>query len=384
MRFIKRGNIMKKITFLMLHLNYGGIEKQVTTLANELSKEYKIEIISLYNILSGKSFYELDERINVKYIFNSGPNRSEIKNALKKFKLINLVSELRKAFKMLYTKYFGLKKIINKLNTDILISSRIEFSKQIKRDDIITISQEHSFIDEKKYIKKVRRSFKHIKYLVVMTKGAKQKYDEWLKEEKVKPEVVVIPNMIKENKTEKNSTLDNNQIISVGRLEEVKDFYTLILVFSVIVKKYPNYVLKIIGEGSMREKLEEQIKNCNLEKKVILTGKLNENEINNQFLKSDVFVLTSKSESFSLVLCEAMNYGVPCVAFDVDVGPREIIQNGKNGFLIEDRNIDLMIKKIDGLLSNNDIRKKMGIDAKKKASQYYPDKILDKWVYILK
>lgn len=384
MRFIKRGNIMKKITFLMLHLNYGGIEKQVTTLANELSKEYKIEIISLYNILSGKSFYELDERINVKYIFNSGPNRSEIKNALKKFKLINLVSELRKAFKMLYTKYFGLKKIINKLNTDILISSRIEFSKQIKRDDIITISQEHSFIDEKKYIKKVKRSFKHIKYLVVMTKGAKQKYDEWLKEEKVKPEVVVIPNMIKENKTEKNSTLDNNQIISVGRLEEVKDFYTLILVFSVIVKKYPNYVLKIIGEGSMREKLEEQIKNCNLEKKVILTGKLNENEINNQFLKSDVFVLTSKSESFSLVLCEAMNYGVPCVAFDVDVGPREIIQNGKNGFLIEDRNIDLMIKKIDGLLSNNDIRKKMGIDAKKKASQYYPDKILDKWVYILK
>lgn len=384
MRFIKRGNIMKKITFLMLHLNYGGIEKQVTTLANELSKEYKIEIISLYNILSGKSFYELDERINVKYIFNSGPNRSEIKNALKKFKLINLVSELRKAFKMLYTKYFGLKKIINKLNTDILISSRIEFSKQIKRDDIITISQEHSFIDEKKYIKKVKRSFKHIKYLVVMTKGAKQKYDEWLKEEKVKPEVVVIPNMIKENKTEKNSTLDNNQIISVGRLEEVKDFYTLILVFSVIVKKYPNYVLKIIGEGSMREKLEEQIKNCNLEKKVILTGKLNENEINNEFLKSDILVLTSKSESFSLVLCEAMNYGVPCVAFDVDVGPREIIQNGKNGFLIEDRNIDLMIKKIDGLLSNNDIRKKMGIDAKKKASQYYPDKILDKWVDILK
>lgn len=375
---------MKKITFLMLHLNYGGIEKQVTTLANELSKEYKIEIISLYNILSGKSFYELDERINVKYIFNSGPNRSEIKNALKKFKLINLVSELRKAFKMLYTKYFGLKKIINKLNTDILISSRIEFSKQIKRDDIITISQEHSFIDEKKYIKKVKRSFKHIKYLVVMTKGAKQRYDEWLKEEKIKPEVVVIPNMIKENKTEKNSTLDNNQIISVGRLEEVKDFYTLILVFSVIVKKYPNYVLKIIGEGSMREKLEEQIKNCNLGKKVILTGKLNENEINNEFLKSDIFVLTSKSESFSLVLCEAMNYGIPCVAFDVDVGPREIIQNGKNGFLIEDRNIDLMIKKIDGLLSNNDIRKKMGIDAKKKASQYYPDKILGKWVYILK
>lgn len=235
---------MKKITFLMLHLNYGGIEKQVTTLANELLKEYEVEIISLYDILSGESFYQLDDKVKVKYIFNFGPNKDKIKDALKKFKLITLIKQLCKAVKILYTKYFGLGKIIKNLNTDILISSRIEFSKQIKRNDIITISQEHSFIDNEKYIKKVRKSFKHIKYLIVMTKGAKEKYDEWLKNEKIKPEVIVIPNIIKENKSGKISNLNNRQIISVGRLEDVKDFYTLILVFSVIVKKYPNYILK--------------------------------------------------------------------------------------------------------------------------------------------
>ena len=354
---------MKKITFLMLHLNYGGIEKQVTTLANELSKEYEVEIISLYDILSGESFYQLDDKVKVKYIFNFGPNKDKIKAALKKFKLITLMKQLCKALKILYTKYFGLGKIIKNLNTDILISSRIEFSKQIKRNDIITISQEHSFIDNEKYIKKVRKSFKHIKYLIVMTKGAKEKYDEWLKNEKIKPEVIVIPNIIKENKSGKISNLNNRQIISVGRLEDVKDFYTLILVFSVIVKKYPNYILKIIGEGSMREKLEEQIKECNLQKNVILTGRRTENEINNELIKSDVFVLTSKSESFSLVLCEAMNFGVPCIAFDVDVGPREIIQDGKNGFLIENRNVDLMIKKLDEILENIDKRKNMQIYA---------------------
>ena len=302
---------MKKITFLMLHLNYGGIEKQVTTLANELSKEYEVEIISLYDILSGKSFYKLDDKIKVNYIFDFGPNKNKIKDALKKFKVVTLINQLYKALKILYTKYFGLEKIVKNLNTDILISSRIEFSKQIKRDDIITISQEHSFINNEKYIKKVRKSFRHIKYLIVMTNGAKEKYDEWLENEKIKPEVVVIPNMIKENKNAKLSTLCNNQIISVGRLEEVKDFYTLILVFSVITKKYPKIILKIIGEGSQRKVLEELIEKCNLEKKVILTGKLTENEINNEFLKSDIFVLTSKSESFSLVLCEAMNYGLP-------------------------------------------------------------------------
>lgn len=370
---------MKKITFLMLHLNYGGIEKQVTTLANELLKEYEVEIISLYDILSGESFYQLDDKVKVKYIFNFGPNKDKIKDALKKFKLITLIKQLCKAVKILYTKYFGLGKIIKNLNTDILISSRIEFSKQIKRNDIITISQEHSFIDNEKYIKKVRKSFKHIKYLIVMTKGAKEKYDEWLKNEKIKPEVIVIPNIIKENKSGKISNLNNRQIISVGRLEDVKDFYTLILVFSVIVKKYPNYILKIIGEGSMREKLEEQIKKCNLQKNVILTGRRTENEINNELIKSDVFVLTSKSESFSLVLCEAMNFGVPCIAFDVDVGPREIIQDGKNGFLIENRNVDLMIERLDELLYNISLRRFLGSNSYNVAKNYYSENIINKW-----
>lgn len=370
---------MKKITFLMLHLNYGGIEKQVTTLANELSKEYEVEIISLYDILSGESFYQLDDKVKVKYIFNFGPNKDKIKDALKKFKLITLIKQLCRALKILYTKYFGLGKIIKNLNTDILISSRIEFSKQIKRNDIITISQEHSFIDNEKYIKKVRKSFKHIKYLIVMTKGAKEKYDEWLKNEKIKPEVIVIPNIIKENKSGKISNLNNRQIISVGRLEDVKDFYTLILVFSVIVKKYPNYILKIIGEGSMREKLEEQIKKCNLQKNVILTGRRTENEINNELIKSDVFVLTSKSESFSLVLCEAMNFGVPCIAFDVDVGPREIIQDGRNGFLIENRNVDLMIERLDELLYNISLRRFLGSNSYNVAKNYYSENIINKW-----
>ena len=93
---------MKKITFLMLHMNYGGIERQVTNLANELCKNYNIEIISLYDLLNGKSFYNLDDRINVKYIFNYGPNKREIIQALKKFKIITLVKELVKSIKILW------------------------------------------------------------------------------------------------------------------------------------------------------------------------------------------------------------------------------------------------------------------------------------------
>lgn len=370
---------MKKITFLMLHLNYGGIEKQVTTLANELSKDYEIEIISLYNILNGRSFYKLNDNIKITYIFNYGPNKNEIKNCLKNLKVVNLFKETFKAFKILYTKYFGLGKIINNLDTDILISSRIEFSKQIKRKDIITIAQEHSYIDDKKYIRKVKKSFKGIKYLIVMTKKAKEKYDFWLNGIKNKPEVVVIPNMIKENNIGKLSNLNNNQIISIGRLEEVKDFYTLIFIFSVLVKKHPKLILKIVGEGSQKKELEQLVRNCDLQNNVTFTGKLTENQINEELLKSDIFVLTSKSESFSLVLCEAMNFGLPCVAFDVDVGPREIIQNNITGFIIPDRNVELMIKKTGELLDNRLEREEMGKKAKSSVSEFYTSNVVDKW-----
>ena len=368
---------MKKITFLMLHLNYGGIEKQVTTLANELCKNYNVEIIALYDLLNGKSFYNLDDRINVKFIFNFGPNKREIIQSLKKFKIITLVKELVKSIKILYTKYNGMKKIVNNIDSDIVISSRIEFSKQIHRKDIITIAQEHSYIDNEKY--KVKRSFNGINYLVVMTNKSKEKYDLWLKNIKNKPKVIVIPNMIKQNINAQVSSLNSNQIISIGRLEPVKDFYTLIIVFSILTKKYPNLTLKIIGDGSEKENLNEMIKECNLQDKIILTGKLGEEEINEELLKSEIFILTSKNESFSLVLCEAMNYGLPCVAFDVEVGPREIIDDGVTGFLIKDRNIDLMIEKISNLLEDEVLRNNMGKNSSDCIKKFYSNNIIKKW-----
>ena len=371
--------IMKKITFLMLHLNYGGIERQVTTLANNLCNDYDIEIISLYNLLNGKSFYTLDPKITVKYIFDFGPNKEEIKDALKKLKVFSFFKELTKSIQILYTKYFGIKKILKNFNTDIIISSRIEFSRQIKKERAITIAQEHSYIDNNKYINKVKKSFNGIDYLVVMTNKAKEEYEFWLKDTTNKPQVVVIPNMINPNNEKRKSNLNYNQIISIGRLEDIKDFSTLISIFYNIQKKNKNVILKIIGDGSKREELKKLVNKLKINDKVIFTGRLQEEEINAELLKSDVFVLTSKSESFSLVLCEAMNYGLPCVSFDINVGPKEIIFDKVNGYLIENRDIYKMQEKIELLLNNYDIRKELGENAFQRAKAFYPDKIISMW-----
>ncbi len=374
---------MKKVTFLLLHLNYGGLEKQVTTLANSLADKYDVTLLVLYDLLNSTSFYHLDERIKVKFIYSFGIIRGkELKQNIFNLKIFLFIKNVINDIKLLYTKYFGLKRIINKLNTDILISTRIEFAKQIKRKDIITISQEHSYINTPKYLKKCRNSFNNVKYLIVMTNKAKELYEGVFKNCNSYTKIVVIPNMIYENSDGVASKLNNNQIISIGRLEEVKDFKTLILIFSKISQKYENITLKIIGSGSQKESLEKIIKENNLENRVILTGTLSEDDIKKELLKSDIFVLTSKSESFSLVLCEAMNYGLPCVAFDVDVGPREIIENNQTGFIIPDRNVYEMQNKTQELIDDIELRKKIGQKAHNSAQKYYPKNIIGKWINI--
>ena len=374
---------MKKVTFLLLHLNYGGLEKQVTTLANELAKSYDVELVVLYDLLKGRSFYKLNDNIKVKFVLKYGPIKAkQLKEMLKKVKIIELFKSLAKDIKLIFTKYFGVKKIVNKMKTDVLISSRIEFSRQIKRREILTISQEHSYVDTPSYVKKVKKSFKNIKYLVVMTDKAKENYQKWLNGNNTYTKVIKIPNAI--NSTNKRAALESNQIISVGRLEDVKDFETLILVFSMCLDQNNNLRLEIVGDGSKKEELVNLCKSLNILDYVRFTGKLDSNQVEGEMLKSSLFLLTSKSESFSLVLVEASSLGIPCISFDIDVGPREIIKDGKNGFIIKDRNKELMKKKILEIMNSRDVRNEIGNNAKINAEKYYIENVVNEWKKILK
>lgn len=372
---------MKKITFLLLHLNYGGLEKQTVTLVNELAKtkEYKIQIISVYDMLKGKSFYSLDKNVDVKFLADFGPNHKAFYYALKHFRLIKLLKESFVMIKCGIYKSFVLKKYIKKLDTDIIISSRIEFSKLIKRRDTLNISQEHSYINSKKYINKVKKYFKNIDKIVVMTKKAKEDYEKWLKYSNSKAKVYDIPNMLEESKVDNFAKFNNKTLISVGRLEKEKDFLTLLDVFKIINNKYNDVKLKIVGEGLQRREIEEKIEKLNLNNKVILTGRISSQEVQEQMSASSVFVLTSLCESFSLVLCEAMEIGLPCVSFNIDVGPKEIIQNGINGYLIDNRDVNDMASCIENLLIDENEWNKISKNSIESVKKYYSESVVNEW-----
>lgn len=376
---------MKKITFLMLHLNYGGLEKQTITLINELAKtnKYKITIISVYDLLEGKSFYEIDKDVEVKFLANFGPHHQAFYDALHKFRLIKLIKESIIMIRCGIYKTRILKKCIKNVDTDVIVSSRIEFSKLIERNDTLNISQEHSYINTPKYIKKVKKCFKNIDDIIVMTETAKREYEKWLNGSNSKAKVYNISNMIDKTDVKDVANFSNNEIISVGRLEKVKDFPTLIDIYNLVHNKRPDIKLKIVGEGSQREVIEQKIREYNLEDDITITGRISSQEVRKELKDASIFVLSSVCESFSLVLCEAMECGLPSFSFDIEVGPKEIIQDGYNGFLIENRNIEKMSEKILEVLDDNEKWQYISSNALEDVKKYHSENIAKKWVDLL-
>ena len=374
---------MKKLSILSLHLNYGGAEKSICALANLLCDKYDVEIACTYKIIDKPAFY-LNPKIKIKYLTDVKPNNDKIKKYIKKKNMFKLIKEVFYSIKVLYLRKKTMKEYIKKTNSEIIISSRYLFNNILSKygkKNILKIGWEHNHPHgNMKFANRVINSVKNLDYLVLVSKNLQLFYQEKLNNSKCK--CVYIPNVV--DKSNGVSDLLSNNLVSIGRLSKEKGFMDLLIIFNKILKKYPDYKLNIIGDGEEKEKLENYIKENNLEKNVIMHGFKSKDYINNILLDSMVYLMTSFTESFGIVLIEAMSYGIPCVAFSSAEGAEELIENGKNGYLIDDRNIDEYVKKVEFLMDNVKERKKMQNNCINKSNEFLGENVVKKWFEILK
>ena len=193
---------------------------------------------------------------------------------------------------------------------------------------------------------------------------------------------VYIPNSV--DRVPKNtSSLEEKRLVSVGRLSKEKGFIDLLKVYKKVLKTNPDWVLDIIGDGVERKSLEEYISKNNLDGKVTLHGFQGKDYIDKVLHKSSIYVMTSFTESFGIVLIEAMSHGIPCIAFSSAEGAREIINSGENGYLIKNRNHSAMIKKINDLINDYDERVRLGKSARRGIKNFTSDVVKEEWITLI-
>lgn len=367
---------MKKITILALHLGYGGVENAVATLANLLCEKYDVEILSVYRLYN-EPVFKINDKVKIRYVSNIKPNKKEMIYYLKKKNFSMFFKGLGASLKTGYVKYIKTAIELRKLKTDIVISTRTVHNFLVSnfvRKGIKKIAWEHNHHnDNKRYISSLVNSCKKMNCLVTVSKELKDFYEEYLGKK-----VYFIPNCL-DNMPNKLSKLDSCNIISVGRLSKEKAFDDLLRLFKKVSIKHSNWHLNIVGDGMEKNDLLSLAKELKLGDKVTFHGYQDKDYINDLLLDSSIYVMTSKTESFGLVLIEAMSYGVPVLSYTSAQGANEIIDDGKDGFLIRNRSEDDMIDKIDLLINDEKLRKKMGKEARIKSKQYSKENVLKSW-----
>lgn len=370
-----------KVTILALHLGYGGVEQYISSLCKMLDNNYEIEIISTYKVLDKPAFV-FGDRVKITYLINDKPNKEEFKQALKDKNIINILKEGFKSIKLLYLKRVRNIYAIRNIYSEYIITTRSFHNKLVSYyayDNIIKIATEHNYHNnDKKYIHSLINSIKGYDYLVVVSNSLKEFY----KDKIGKTKCIYIPNVIDELPN-KSTNLKNNSIINIGRIEKEKDQLSLIEAFKKVKEKVRDAKLYIIGDGSLKNVLEEKISEYDLSDSVFLTGFLSKKEIENYMINSKLFVLTSLTESFGLVLIEAMSYKIPCIAFDTSDGAKNLLSNG-NGILIKNRDIDKLSNEIISLLNDNTKLKKLSDKGYLSCKKYLLENVKEQWLELLK
>ena len=174
--------------------------------------------------------------------------------------------------------------------------------------------------------------------------------------------------------------LSAKRVVSIGRYAYDKGNDMLLQAWAIIEKKYPEWSLDIYGNGE-KEPYQKQMVELGVNPHHChLYGPIS--DVKKEYLSSSVFVLPSRFEGFGLVIIEAMACGIPVVAFDCENGPRSIIFDGETGFLIPPFDINALADKVMLLISDVELRKRIGANAQKAASQYDIDRIGQQWKFL--
>lgn len=367
---------MKIVYCIAATYNSGGMERVLANKVNWLVRSGHSVSILTTDQKGRSSFFEMDPRVDV---YDLGINYEE--NNGKSF----LNKLLRYPMKQ-WRHRRALQSILPQLNADVVVSMfcneapvlpkikdgsrkvvEIHFSRykrlQYGRKGLWRLADRLRSRNDVKVVSRFDR-------FVVLTEEDRVYWGEL-------DNICVIPNARSFSFAEP-AALEEKRVIAVGRYCYQKALDRLIEAWSIVCRENPDWRLHLVGDGEDREALQKLIARLSLEDRVIL-GKA-ETDIRAVYVGASMLVLSSRYEGLPMVLLEAQAAGLPVVSFECKCGPKDVVTDGVDGFLVPEGDVEALADRMLRLIRDEELRKKMGAAAYANSERYSEDEVMTRWV----
>lgn len=348
-------------------MHAGGAERVLSILANSWARKGRDVVLVTTHDNGNPSFYPLDENIKQRPIcLDDIPGGGKLANLKRVRALRGLVQEESPALVVSFLNFTNVLVLLAcwGLHVPVIVSERQD--PRVNRLGLFW-----------NYLRRV--TYPRAAILVNQTEAAASWFRGWMRDK-----ICIIPNPVMEpalGNEPPEIVLESPSLVAMGRLVPQKGFGTLLQAMGIVHKQRPELKLTILGEGDHRLELEELRKELGLGDVVSLPGK-----VKNPYrvlLQAEAFILSSVTEGFPNVLCEAMAVGLPVISTNCPSGPDEIIIDGENGLLVPVGNAQALAKAILKLGEDEEARIAMGAEAQAVVGRFSLDSILEAWEQVL-
>ncbi len=374
-------NEMKIAYIYPAFINIGGADKIIISKANYMAERWGYEVYLITDSQNGlEPFFPLSEKVHLVDLdinffqqYQYGP-----------LKRLMVYLRLMRKYKR------ALTQTLAQIRPDIVISTfsrDAKFVNLYKRYAKAAIAEVHTTKKNIRALPNLRLKGGVYKllaaYIEHQLNASAKKFDEvvvlnTLEEELWRPvrPVRVINNAVQYYPEEENPLLAKS-VIYVGRAEYEKAPDRLIEVWRLVAQRHPDWTLRMFCTGAMLDELKAKVQEYGIEQQVLFMPPTKDME--HEYMTSSLCVLTSRYEGFPVVLQEAMGCGLPCISFNCPSGPRYIIKDGEDGYLVENGNIEAFAEKVCLLMENVSLRRQLGQSAKQHMAYYSKERIMGQW-----